>query len=357
MKIGIVTQPLIGNFGGILQNLALQKVLRDEGHDPITLDFRNGDSKLRYFFRSVKSILKSGRRCPFPRYNQRISEITSDFIDEYISVTEPFVKYRASLIKKYGLDAIIVGSDQVWRPIYNWSIEDMYLRFAKEAKVKKLAYAASFGTSQREYSAEKIAELKPYARQFDAVSVREFSGVDLFRYYFDSDATKVLDPTMLLKSDYYDSIARKPDKYDYIFIYILDNNELRAHIIDMLSGLYQETGIVVVEDKDTNISPSQWLGYISAARGVVTDSFHGTVFSILFKKSFISIANKSRGYDRLASLLSPLDLMGRLRDSYTEHDIQELMKQKVDWTRVHELIDMQRETSIDFITSNLGTIE
>lgn len=142
MKVGIVTQPLWGNYGGILQNFALQQVLKNMGHDPITFDFQWGYSGFHYFIHEIKNVvnvlLNRSKKIFLPYAPTRVNKTTNDFICRYILKTPPFWNiYSSSLIKKNNCDAIIVGSDQVWRPCYNPRLKDMFLYFCKTKHLKK----------------------------------------------------------------------------------------------------------------------------------------------------------------------------------------------------------------------------
>lgn len=139
MKIGIVTQQLIGNYGGTLQNFALQQVLKRLGHDPITIDFIQPPiSYFRYLLSICKSMvlfLIPNKRRPFARrLIPKRYAIMDSFVKKHIAVTRQVSSYTPDLIKEYGLEAMITGSDQVWRPRYNRILEDMFLRFLRMRK-------------------------------------------------------------------------------------------------------------------------------------------------------------------------------------------------------------------------------
>ena len=154
MKVGILTQHFYKNYGGILQNWALQQILLGMGHEPLTFEHDTCYTKRRWLMRMVKHIIseRSLKRIPEYPYKGRIGHKPFiDFVLKHIN-SETVRVFTSDIEKKYGIDAFIVGSDQVWRPAFNSGrLYNMYLDFASDS-VKKIAYAASFGVSRWEYS-------------------------------------------------------------------------------------------------------------------------------------------------------------------------------------------------------------
>lgn len=305
MRVGIITQPLYANYGGILQNYALQHVLKKMGHTPVTLDYMPSLSFGRYLLYAGKGALCAllpSRRHPIKPYHhflQRPSDIAS-FVDNSISVTKTISHYSKGILKKYGIEAIIVGSDQVWRYSYNSHyIEDMYLAFAQDYPCRKLAYGASFGKESWDYPDVRTKEAKELIRQFDAVSVRENSGVVLCKDNLGIDAQVVLDPTLLLDATDYEKFCSKPDdnSVPYIAAYILDKTEEKDTFV---AEKRKELGLEVKEMTVSEFGQSieDWLSTIRNAEFVITDSYHGCLFSIVFGKPFKVFINNERGADR-----------------------------------------------------------
>lgn len=310
MRIGILTQPLYNNYGGILQNYALQSVLKRMGHESITLDCIHQNSKLRWFLSVAKSVVlwpRKNHRRPFPRFPKpRVrNKIFNDFVESNLTTTHFMTRYPRGLVRRYHLDAIIVGSDQVWRPTYNPHIEDSFLAFAQHDKIRRVAYAASFGVDKWEFTPNQTKRCKALAKRFDAISVREYSGVELCEKYLGVTAQHVVDPTLLLLKEDYEKLLddNRPAYHPYLAAYILDPNEENRRIV------YEEAEKKKLEvkffsaGKDAKLSIGEWLAIFHDASFVVTDSFHGTVFSIIFGKEFICLTNKGRGNSRFDSLL------------------------------------------------------
>lgn len=360
MKIGIVTQPLQSNYGGILQNYALQQTLKSLGHEPITINYYHQISLYRWLGSTVRSVLfyfLPKKRRPFAKFKEIYTcnrkKIIECFLDKHIKLTKSVPTYAPNIIIRYDLDAVIAGSDQIWRPCYNLNIEDMYLRFVRQNGVKKIVYAASFGTDEWEYTDEQTARCKEYAQMLNAISVREESGVDLCSKFLEVDAIAVLDPTLLLDKDYYerlcDDIPKEPAPI--VSAYILDMNEDKLRIINLVAEKQGALSHVFHAAGDTeSLSVERWLAMFRDAKYVVTDSFHGTVFSIIFQKPFLCLGNSSRGMARFKSLLSLFGLEDRLVD------ISELTgceEKEIDWDAVSAILEQEREKSLTFITRAL----
>ena len=330
MHIGIVTLPIHDNYGMILQNYALQKVLRSLGHTPITLNFLYPTPLWRVVLSTCKTLLLyfiPGRRCSFSSYRVKQSPQIKVFVDKYIIRTRPIRRYTRRSLCKYRIEGLIVGSDQVWRPRFNRYLEDMFLRFAQHEKIRKVAYAASFGVGTLEFSERQLQRCAPLLQQFDKVSVREASGVDLCRNYFHVEAEHVLDPTLLLDhSDYERLCAEVPRRTEkFMACYILDPTEEQRRLIDCMAQQMHMT-TKYFTSYHSSLTVEEWLAMFRDAAYVVTDSFHGTVFSIIFGKPFTTILNKDRGEDRFTSLLRMLSLEKCLISS-----VKELPEELYNW--------------------------
>ena len=260
-----------------------------------------------------------------------------------------------SLLKEDDFDAIVVGSDQIWRPMYYQPIANAYLKFAKDwTSIKRIAYATSFGTDKWEYTHEETQECASLVKLFDAVSVRENSAVDLCRKYLEVEAVQVLDPTLLLsKEDYLKLIDQsKLKKNEGVFAYFLD---VTSSKMDLANRIAKERGLKLYQFNNPNVDClslhfekriqqpiEEWIAGFRDASFVVTDSFHGCVFSIIFNKPFVVIGNEERGIARLKSLLSMLDF-----DYSVASNIHQL--QKIEWNKTKLILDKYRQISLSFL--------
>ena len=355
MKIGILTQHFLLNYGGIIQNFALQQVLLELGHEPLTFEHDTCYSRTRWLLRTAKQILKtrSLKGLPvYPTYQGRIGN--KNFIKFVLkNIRSVTVKdFTPDLTQKYGLDAYIVGSDQVWRPAFNQGprLGNMFLDFAGD-DVKKISYAASFGCKKWEYTEEQERMCGKLAKRFDAISVREASGVDLCKEHFGVEATLVLDPTLLLNKEDYGKVCHDvPKKEKHIFVYSLVVSE---GVLAVAEKVAEAMGLsIIVKQAGRKVKKEDtiedWFAEFRDADYVVTDSFHGMVFSIIFNKPFSIVMNPSGGNDRYLSLLSQLGLMERI----VSDELQPVFS-AIDWSDVNHRLTELRKASFEFLKTNL----
>jgi len=375
MKIGILTQPLQNNYGGLLQNYALQQVLKGMGHEVETIDHgAKTVSKIHKLLYDIKKFLLHSffhSRYKKPSYFPNIKEIliirqnTDYFINKYINRTRVIhtSKEFDDIANSNKYNAYVVGSDQCWRPMYNgYFLLEMFLRFAeKQSNVKRIAYAASFGTDEWEFTPEKTLECAALIKKFDLITVREASGIDFCKKHLGVDATHVLDPTMLLnKEDYIKLVENEnePQSLGNLFYYILDPSNEKKALIDEVAEKNGLTPFTVMpkyqaenrtkEDVKKRIEDcifptvTSWLRAFMDAEMVIVDSFHGAVFSIIFNKPFWVIGNSKRGNARFESLLGLYGLEDRM---ITPGDSVDWGK-TIDWKRVNKIREREKVRSL-----------
>lgn len=376
MKIGILTLPLHTNYGGILQAYALQTVLERMGHKVVVFDTPNEyllpplwKLPLCFAKRIVMRCLGKSQEIFLERHltHERhvIAQYIQPFVDNHIhrKVIRSFKELKAT-----DYDAIVVGSDQVWRAIYfspmwfHQPIDNAFLAFAENWNVKKLVYAASFGTDEWEYTDEETLRCKELIGKFNAISLREEGGVELCRKYFNVMVQHVLDPTMLLSVDDYMALFRKCNtskSHGNLLVYVLDEtSELSELVNDIVTekhlvpfsvnNPYEADENKPLEDR---IKPSveTWLRGFFDAELIVTDSFHACVFSIIFKKQFIVVGNKSRGMSRFESLLKMFGLEDRLVNGCDDF----LKLSAINYDLVYEKYRVLKDMSYSFLKDNL----
>lgn len=379
MKIGILTLPLHTNYGGILQAYALQTVLQTMGHDvkvihyyqhykqyvrdPLWRRFLSYPVRFvkKYIFRTYDGAICYEKNINDARRNS--DKYLKQFIDSHIQF------YRCdtlSEIPSTEFDAIVVGSDQVWRKPYfggNERIENAFLAFTEGWNIKRVAYAASFGRADideyNEYEKQNCAQL---ANLFDAISVREDSGIGICQQEFGVEAVSVLDPTLLLtRSDYEDIAKVKCCTEAKLFYHILDETPV------IIQGIHSYSNRINLQPFRVNALRvdlpcpleqriqrpiEEWLAAFATASEVVTDSFHACVFSIIFNKPFTVLINAQRGTSRIYSLLSKFQLQDRII-----HSIDELShaRNPIDWNSVNQILENERRVANTFITNSLTT--
>lgn len=345
MKIGILTLPLSYNYGGILQAYALQTVLERMGHEVWHIQpYPYHCITLLFPLKVVKRIFENfllGRETDIfseIHHNKKyklVNQYTRPFVKKQIHLREV---NRLSDIRPDEFDSIVVGSDQIWRPHYfkglfrEKKIENAFLGFTKKWKVKRIAYAASFGTDIWEYSKEETIKCKSAISMFTAVSVREDSGAKLCSDYLGvSDVPRLLDPTLLLERKDYEALLHSFTSFHpegNMMCYILDESKEKQDVINLVSkdkSLKPFKANVNVETKQSKtnnyVQPplEHWLLSIINSELIVTDSFHACVFSIIFNKPFIVLENKNRGLSRITSLLEVFGLHDHLVKNTTEY--------------------------------------
>ena len=377
MRIGILTLPLHINYGGILQAYALQTVLERIGHQVYIINLQKLNKKrvgyIQYCITEGKLFLK------------RILDKSTIRNYEYDTIRQhkikPFIKKNIhhltkkvynnqefiNIVKNNNYDAIIVGSDQVWR---KWgpefaSLNTFYLDGLENYPIRKIAYGVSFGKDDVDYTNDEIKRCKELVKFFSAISVREKQGKSLCKSILDVEAVQVLDPTLLLEKEEYLTFIHdviKENGQKGLYYYILDKDEKKLEFLSSYAKEYNMKPyeqMPVMRRKDYSISinyedyiyPSveKWLSGFYEADVVITDSFHGTVFSILFNKPFIVLGNSERGFSRFESLLSLLGLESRIALNNSLAEIERLHNDRIDWISVNNKREMLKNESIEFL--------
>lgn len=379
MKVGVLTLPLHANYGGNLQAWALMTVLRRMGHDVWLIDMARYRTRswriplilakrmlLKYGLRRSdvvvgKGLLDGRRRARYEGHARR-------FIADHIKPRTQIFHSTEQLsreIREENFDAIVVGSDQVWRPEYAPNVEDYFLGFlADTKKIRRVSYAASFGTSEWRFSHEQSARCSALLKKFNAVSVRELSATTLCREKFDVEASHVVDPTLLLDADDYLELLPAQERASHtagkLFVYLLDKDPSKQGVLNAilrktgLSSFDVHAGTSNDDAPDMNIAPpiERWIQGFRDADFVFTDSFHGCVFSILFNKPFIVYGNPHRGLARFESLLGMFNLAQRMIDR--AEAVEDLLDQPpIDWRKVMDILNAQRVKSRQFLVNAL----
>lgn len=381
MKIGILTQPLQNNYGGLLQAYALQKILKDMGHEVWTIDSQFKKKSFLSFiillFKRfvLKFILKRKdiqQIVPVKPTKTELNDIIQHFIsfkEKYINTTtKTTLKDLNLLVKKYSFDAIVVGSDQVWRPKYSPCMDAYFLASLKnEIDIKRISYAASFGTENWEFNKRKTKKYSTLLKLFDLVTVREDSAVQLCKEKMDIQADRVLDPTLLIsRPDYSGLIDSKgsTNNANYILVFVLDKSQkMDDAVSEIADELKCEIKYILPEkalekdyknNLDDYISPSveQWLSEIMNASYIITDSFHGSVFSIIFHKPFLALGNIKRGLSRFESLFNLLNLQNRLKMQPQEITVNNLLC-PINFVEVDNILNKERTLSINLLANKL----
>lgn len=379
MKLGILTLVPYDNYGGILQGYALQTVLERMGHDVTIMrtklyNWVSLKNKILRFVWWVKDRYvkrKAGISCLVPGtyLDYRVARI-KPFIDKHIHFTREFSStrdlYRFQDKSQY--DGFVVGSDQTWRPCLSPDLYHMFCDFLPASSHKlRIAYAASFGVDTNEFSDVQLGICKPLIKKFQAISVREESGVKLCKDLFGVEAKHVLDPTMLLnKEDYlelikdYHPLNEHVDLMQYMFFFNYEENAIIAKTSSLLNmkpvNLMTKYFLNQVQDKsqlpDAQFLPvEEWISAYSRAKFVLTDSFHGTVFCIIFNIPFLCVSPVAIA--RFKSLLKVYGLEDRLVMKESEVT-KDLLEKPIDWEKVNSVREVLKKQSLDFLKKSLS---
>ena len=346
MRIGILTLPFEANYGWAVQRWALYHTIEMLGHQPTIIN-RRWSSNNTSCINSFKRFVYYNVICP--RFKRFVDKETPSVTPVTRTPEETFE------VSKH-LDAVIVGSDQVWR-IENTRLAglDFFLDFLKDSLIKRLSYAASFGKDTWQGTEDETIKVKNLLQKFNAISVREDSGVCLCNNLFDVESSHVLDPTLLLTADDYNQLLSKPKSRQELVTYILDSTEEKRNTV---SEIARQCNL-----KEVNLYPSRsftfyksvytWLEKIRDAHYVVVDSFHGMVFCILFHKQFAVFANSKRGLTRFTSLLGMLGLIERMTTVFGKEEVLKILKQPIDYVSVESMLATHRKKSLGFLENNL----
>ena len=356
MRIGIVT--FFKPYGGALQCYALQRVLRSLGHDVKVVNrewgcFKPASQKvgIKVLKQKINRIITTD---PFKKFYAKNFNFTfpirSELDLQHIGTKEYF-------------DVVIVGSDQPWNP---QCIKTMGYYFYLDwlaPNVRKYAYAVSYGKDNFPATDSEIGHIRHLLQAYSAISVREKSGIEISMRLFGINTIQCLDPTLLLtKEDYDDIIVDRRTTREYVCEFFLDWTPEKHNLVIEISSF---ENLAIIDNNPPmpanwfkrrlfrKRSISEWLRNIRDAKYVITDSFHGTVFSILFHKKFISINNKKRGTARFESLLSATNLMHHLID---ENELDNpftnvILKEEINYNMVDSIINNMRMKSLSFIKS------
>ncbi|MEG1916837.1 MAG: polysaccharide pyruvyl transferase family protein, partial [Muribaculaceae bacterium] len=371
MKIGILTQPLETNYGGILQNYALQKILCDMGHIVYTIDRHNDAITIRQILSYIKRnlariLLRKTVSGKFRfEYNRREMLYVTANMQQFIQANIKTTSYISSnkklkKIKSYNFDCYVVGSDQIWIPFYT---PEAFISFDKRPNVRRIAYAASFGVDYWNYDKQTTRICKDLAKRFNAISVREDSSVQLCQQYLNIKPTVVLDPTLLLSAtDYLKLILPNDISKDsnLLMSYILDYTEDKYTVVENVCKIRQLTKHEVYPLPNQSMktvipSISKWLAGFYTSKFVVTDSFHGLVFSLIFNKPFVVIGNESRGLARFTSILKLIHMEDRLIMTHADVDRVFAMDLSLDFSSINKILYKEKVKSMSFIEDALNS--
>lgn len=380
MKIGIITFQLAWNCGAVLQCYALQEYLNSLGHEAIVINYRPQYKEYRYqkygnpFVNAAKELQTGGPKRAAKKFVRTIlnyregSEYLRQwngfkyFCEKYLSLTKEYDSVEALRSDPPDCDLYISGSDQLWNPkLTNGKLDEAYfLNFGNE-NVRRITYAIS----ACELNIDQYGcQLKELCRRLDVLSLREAEGKDKLEILTEKEINICPDPTFLVNTDVFKRIIadkQKPDK-DYIVVYVLEDSSGDSSRLFLQVGKlkehYQKEVLVITGPRNwpypvtqiRGICPEEFLYYINNAFCVVSNSFHATVFSVLFQKQFVTMGFRNRS-TRMLELLNNVGLQNRYYDD--TKDIIAIMEEKIEYSKIEKKIEVLRNQGTRYLETAL----
>lgn len=362
MKIGVITfSQTRDNYGQILQCYAMQKFLQKLGHEPFLIQYQQPISQkanfkirnlfkyllnfnvyIKWFFNNKKF---QAQKKAYDSSVKGVDRRFSQFLKENIELTMIYTKQEL-LSNPPKADAYICGSDQIWK-----SDDIFYLSFAPKSALR-IAYAPSFG-GETCFAAETENMIKRELSLFSFLGIREEDGVKLCHRLGFENAIKVVDPTLLLSSTDYDSVKNEISERNYIFVYLLGNSTDCS--IDEIQQYAKSIGKKVIyvcsqgrydTYEKTYATIGEWLGYLSNADFVITNSFHCIVFSLIYNRQFVSLP-LNKGFEKMNGRLT--DLLGKIgmTERIWNHNMSEICSKTIDFDCFNKYIMSEKREDYD----------
>ena len=371
-KIGLLTFSWINNPGSVLQAYALKSTFESYGVDVTVLNYQNttwgkyrmlrgvdtftrgnGPWKIRQIARWIKQEHK---------HHQKMGKYIR-FQKRYLNIAAPAATPE-DLGKKAGKwDALVVGSDQVWN--YDLPLVDAcYFGGFPNAPSKRYAYAASFGKDS--VDEERIDETAKLLQGFDRISVREKNSRELAEKLSGKSVSVLPDPSLLLTADTWAKIELPPAEKNYVLVYLREESDAIVKYAEKLAAQKGMQVVVLVrsrligEKEKKILDPREWLGYVHHADCVLTNSFHGVCFSVIFKKRFkvfplVADDWRMRSNTRIDSIVELLGLQDAVsREGDDEASAVSLPA--IQYDNVDRILEREREAAFMFIQETVEDI-
>lgn len=369
-KVGILTFHNSYNCGSMLESYAIQNVIKNLNMECEIIDFSNDGQRLLYspLYRcsNIKNILRNIMIFPGLRRIIRNNKKYEEFKKTNFNLSEKQF-HNADQLDDKNYAAIVAGSDQIWNITLEDGDDAYFLPWVKNAK--KIAYAPSFGAKNILKYSKDIEKYKNYLRDFDSLSIREYNGKKWIKDLINKEVDVLLDPTLLLNSSDYEKIEFKDNKINnkYIFFYCPSFNSKICEFVKKVAEKYN-LNVYVWSTKSYYIkrvwkygfklplfeNPSMYLNMIKNAELVITTSYHGTIFSTIYRKKFLTIKNGEMygDDDRVITLLDQMNMKDRLFSFNFDDSVDYLAP--VDYTSYENNIKKLQEKSIEYLKMNIG---
>jgi hypothetical protein len=361
MKVGILTFHQVSNYGAVLQCFATYTLLKNLGFDPILIDYRPARMAASYRWRwkyaglNTKNII---RRILNPKFDA--------FRKKYLTATDQiYYSYEALKRSPPEVDAILLGSDQIWNPcLVGDQLDPAYFGQFGDLHTKRIAYAASFGGTGH-INQQHLEQIKPWLASLNHISVREPQAVTLLKELTDDTIEVTLDPTLLIGPDTFEPLIEPVSKIDdpFIFVHALQYGPEIQKAAEQLAEM-SNLQVIVARCNTTDlwihgkrstgrfVNPGQWLWLIKNASYVISNSFHATVFSLKYHKKLLLVPLTGAlrpSNQRMETLLQTLDISSATLDQFDDFEIP----RDLAWAKIDKLIEEQRTKSINFLKAGL----
>ena len=377
MKIGIVTWFHYRNYGTVLQAYALQKFLKSNGYNCVLVNYIPINKKT--ILEKIKSgnlkhrIASKIESCRFKFLGSNIKKMILErnrAFESFATKNIDFTQKAQTSSELYKLnetiDCFICGSDQIWNPENFNGV--YYLNFVND-KNKKISYAPSFGVSH--IPTPKIEEIRQLVNKFDWLSVREDKGASILKELTQKDIEVVVDPTLLLSKTDWGQVSVNPNiSEDYILCYFLGDRQEYWKAVQNLQRMTKYKVIIIPArfnaylkkyEIRTSTSPEEFIGLIKNAKLVLTDSYHGVIFSLKFERDFYvfkRFKDKDRRSQnsRIYNILKMLDLEERLVDYNVLKDHKDNYSIE-NYNEINKVLSRKIDDSTAFLTKSLNDFE
>lgn len=379
-KVGITTsaQSFGDNYGAILQAYALSNKLKSFDYIPLIIrymvsgEYEKGKAPLS---KRIKSTLFNRNISLYAKktlvMNRLLKRSTNalflKFAENHLQFyNEEYMGFSALKQGPPDLDAFITGSDQVWNPVIHNNVNDpgYFLDFVPANK-RRIAYAPSMGVDRLPKACN--VDLKSYLDKFYALSIREQSGADIIKSICNMDVRVVLDPTMLLTCSEWEEVCKPTDFLpdEYILCYKFGKSKIMDTLIKRLSDHYHLPVVAVPASPETRfkadyrIGPGEFLSAIKNARVICNDSFHASVFSIIYNKPFLTFPRHAQSTEfsmnsRMSGLLKTFELESQYITSEQQFGFDKISNLSFD--RANAILQKKRLESIDYLKKSLQDI-
>ena len=368
-RIGIITYHKFYNCGSMLQAYALQKYLEMQNFDSEIINYiiaDNSESKIQILINRIKRILIPEKRktMVFKARNSKLMQehkkSFDKFYDKYIKLSKEKYSTEKELRENLPIyDIYAVGSDQMWNPYVKIRSNAFYLSFVPD-EMKKISYAPSIGGNF--IAKEKQENMKKYLEKFDYLSCRDEKGCEILSKLLNRKVEHVVDPTLLLDKEEWSKIGCPVDGIDreYILCYFLGNkkenikfaNELGKRTNKKVYYIYTLANDIIDENNYLfNVGPQEFIWLIKNAQCICTDSFHGTIFSMNFKKDFYSFTKRKDGEgsdnNRIYGILKEFGLENRLINDKNNREINEI--EPIDYSKINPILNKEIQKSKEYL--------